>query len=96
MIGAMRTAVKAVTGEEGDVLYRHYEPREKKEQSPLYQSGGEEAVMELLEERYRYEKLMLQEVRQGNTDKALHYYRQFSRASRSIVPVSYTHLIENI
>lgn len=85
MIGAMRTAVKAVTGEEGDVLYRHYEPREKKEQSPLYQSGGEEAVMELLEERYRYEKLMLQEVRQGNTDKALHYYRQFSRASRSIV-----------
>lgn len=85
MIGAMRTAVKAVTGEDGDILYRHYEPREKAGQPPLYQGGGEEAVMELLEERYRYEKLMLQEVRQGNTDRALDYFRQFSRASRSIV-----------
>ncbi len=85
MTEAMRTAVKAVTGEKRDVLYRHYEPQKKKGQSNLQQAGGEEALMELLEERYRYEKLMLQEVAQGNTDRALDYYRQFSRASRSIV-----------
>lgn len=85
MTEAMRTAVKAVTGETGGILYRHYEPQAKQEQPALYQAGEEAAMMELLEERYGYEKLMLQEVGQGNTDRALDYYRLFSRASRSIV-----------
>jgi len=41
--------------------------------------------MELLEHRYYYEKLLLQEVAQGSQDLALKYYRQFSQESRSIV-----------
>ena len=87
MMEAMQTAVRAVTGEEGEVLYRHYQPQAT-DRPPVVETGtpaGEAAMMELLEERYRYENLMLQEVGQGNAEQALKYYRQFSFSSRSIV-----------
>lgn len=87
MLEAMRTALKVVTGYGDEVPYRHYEPqaRYSQEVSSLSPQGVEEATMELLEHRYYYEKLLLQEVAQGNQDMALRYYRQFSMDSRSIV-----------
>ena len=87
ILEAMRTAIRVVTGYEGETLYRHYEPQAKysREISTLSPQGVDEATMELLEHRYYYEKLLLQEVAQGNQDLALRYYRQFSMDSRSIV-----------
>lgn len=87
MLEAARTAIHIVTGYEGEVPYRHYEPQAKysREPSTLSSQGVDEASMELLEHRYYYENLLLQEVAQGNQDMALKYYRQFSKDSRSIV-----------
>lgn len=75
----MRTAVKAVTGRRGMFSTATTNRVRRRNNRLCTRAAGRRPVMELLEERYRYEKLMLQEVRQGNTDKALHYYRQFSR-----------------
>lgn len=87
MLLASRTAMKVITGCGSDAPYRHYQPqaRHQNEVSNLSPEGADEATMELLEHRYRYEKLMLQEVAQGNLDMALNHYRQFFLASRSIV-----------
>lgn len=87
MLLASRTALKVITGCEEEVPYRHYQPQaeHQKEAVNISTYGMEEAAMELLEQRYRYEKLMLQEVAQGNADMALSHYRQFFMASRSIV-----------
>lgn len=87
MLDAVRTALKIVTGFEKDVPYRHYQPqaRYSRELSNLSPEGTDDAAMELLEHRYRYEKLLLQEVAEGNQDAALRYYRQFSMESQSIV-----------
>ena len=87
MLLAARTAIKTITGYGGEAPYRHYQPQaaHQNEASNLSAYGAEEASMELLEQRYRYEKLMLQEVAQGNADMALSHYRQFYMASRSIV-----------
>lgn len=85
-ISASWTAIKIINDFEGEIPYLHYQPRpdHSREVSNLSAEGVDEAQMELLEHRYYYEKLMLQEVRQGNQDKALEYYREFSRASQSI------------
>lgn len=87
MLLASRTALKVINGCGDEAPYRHYQPQatHQNEAANLTTYGAEEAAMELLEQRYRYEKLMLQEVAQGNADMALSYYRQFSMASRSIV-----------
>lgn len=87
ILEAVRTALKVVTGHPGEVPYRHYQPQASygREISNRYPEGVEEATMELLEHRYHYEKLLLQEVAEGNQDTALKYYRQFSMESRSIV-----------
>lgn len=87
MLLAARTAMKVITGCGEEAPYRHYQPQadHQNEVSNLSAYGAEEAAMELLEQRYRYEKLMLQEVAQGNADMALSHYRQFSMASRSII-----------
>ena len=87
MLEAARTALKVITHHEEAVPYQHYQPQAQhsKEASNLSPEGYDEAMMELLEQRYRMEKLMLQEVRQGNSDMALKYYRLFSQFSRSIV-----------
>lgn len=87
MLLAARTAMKVITGCQEEFSYRHYQPQanHQSEAASLPSYGAEEATMELLEQRYRYEKLMLQEVAQGNSDAALSYYRQFAMASRSIV-----------
>lgn len=86
MLLASRTAMKVITGSE-EAPYRHYQPQaiHQNEVSNISTYGMEEATMELLEQRYRFEKLMLQEVAQGNPETALSYYRQFRMASRSIV-----------
>lgn len=87
MLLASRTAMKVITGCGEEIPYRHYQPQanHQNEATNLSTYGMEEATMELLEQRYRYEKLMLQEVAQGNADTALSHYRQFYMASRSIV-----------
>lgn len=87
MLLASRTAMKVITGSEEEAPYRHYQPQaiHQGEVSNISTYGAEEATMELLEQRYRFEKLMLQEVAQGNPETALSYYRQFRMASRSIV-----------
>lgn len=87
MLLASRTALKIITGSDGEAPYRHYQPQanHRQEVPNLSAEGVDEATMEVLEHRYRYEKLMLQEVAQGNQDMALNYYRQFFLASRSIV-----------
>lgn len=87
MLLASRTAMKVITGSEEEAPYRHYQPQaiHQGEVSNISTYGMEEATMELLEQRYRFEKLMLQEVAQGNSETALSYYRQFRMASRSIV-----------
>lgn len=85
---AMRTALKAVAGEEKDFLYRYYSPQSTgniSEAEPTEVKAEEAAMMEMLEQRYQFEKLMLQEVQQGNTKQAMEYYTKFSHASRSIV-----------
>lgn len=87
MLEASRTALKTVTGFTFDVSYRHYQPQEghNREVSNLSPEGVDEASRELLEQRYYYEKLMLQEVAQGNQDMSLRYFQQFSSYSQSIV-----------
>ena len=87
MLEAVRTALRVVTGCQEEVPYRHYKPQAgfSNEISNLSPEGVDEALMELLERRYRYEKLMLQEVAQGSQHTALQYYRQFSLDSQSIV-----------
>lgn len=87
MIEAARTALKTVTGYTLDAAYRHYQPQasHNREISNLSPEGVDEAAREMLEQRYYFEKLMLQEVAQGNQDMALKYYRQFSSYSQSIV-----------
>lgn len=87
MLDATRTALRTVTGHEGDIPYLRYEPQSRTRPQPakLSPEGVDEASMELLEQRYTYENLLLQEVAQGNQDKAAAYYRQFYQNSRSIV-----------
>lgn len=87
VLDASRTALNVVTGCLADIPYRHYQPQIHygQELSNLSPEGADEAAMELLEHRYRYEKLMLQEVAEGNQNMALTYYRQFFLDSRSIV-----------
>lgn len=87
MLEAARTALKVTTGFDGAAPYQHYQPQASysREIPNLSPEGYDEAMMELLEHRYQYEKLMLQEVRHGNSEMALKYYRQFSLASKSIV-----------
>ena len=89
MMDAMQTAVRAVTGKEGEVPCKRYQPQAADRPAPAGWGEGERieeaAMMELLEQRYRYEKLLLQEVSQGCTEQAMKYYRQFSLSSRSIV-----------
>ncbi|PNV59765.1 AraC family transcriptional regulator [Clostridium sp. chh4-2] len=87
MLEAARTAMKVITHYEENIPYQHYQPQAKhnREVANLSPEGYDEAMMELLEQRYRMEKMMLQEVRQGNSDLALKYYRLFSQYSRSIV-----------
>ena len=74
MLLASRTAMKVITGSE-EAPYRHYQPQaiHQNEVSNISTYGMEEATMELLEQRYRFEKLMLQEVAQGNPETALSY-----------------------
>ena len=87
MLEVMRTAMRVITGTDREIPYLHYEPQRHytQEISNLSAEGVDEASMELLEHRYYYEKLLLQEVAQGSQDLALKYYRQFSQESRSIV-----------
>lgn len=87
VLDASRTALNVVMDCPSDAPYLHYQPQVdySREISNLSPEGADEATMELLEHRYYYEKLMLQEVAQGNQNMALSYYRQFSLASRSIV-----------
>lgn len=86
VLSASRTAIKTVNNYDGEIPYLHYQPQSDygREASNLSPEGVDEAHMELLEHRYYYEKLMLQEVRQGNQDKALACYREFHRSSQSI------------
>mgnify|MGYP000420298381 CR=1 FL=1 len=79
--------MRVITGTDREIPYLHYEPQRHytQEISNLSAEGVDEASMELLEHRYYYEKLLLQEVAQGSQDLALKYYRQFSQESRSIV-----------
>lgn len=83
----VRTAIRVVTGTDQEIPCLHYESQRHytQESSGLSQEGVDEASMELLEHRYYYEKLLLQEVAQGSQDLALKYYRQFSQESRAIV-----------
>lgn len=87
ILEVIRTAMKTVAGRDEDAPYQHYEPQKRydREISSLSPEGVDEASMELLEHRYYYENLLLQEVAQGNQDAALRYYRQFSQDSRSII-----------
>lgn len=87
MINAVRTALKTITLYDEEISHQHYQPQisHSHEISRLSSEGVDEAAMELLEQRYHYEKLLLQEVRQGNRDQALRYYRQFAMLSNSIV-----------
>ncbi len=87
VLSASRTALKVINGHENEVPYLHYQPQSdySREVSNLSADGVDEAQMELLEHRYYYEKLMLQEVRQGNQDKALACFREFHRSSQAII-----------
>lgn len=87
ILEVMRTAIRVVTGADREIPYLRYEPQRHytRERSGLSAEGVDEASMELLEHRYHYEKLLLQEVALGNQDLALTYYRQFSQESRAIV-----------
>lgn len=82
-----RTAIRVITGTDREIPYLHYEPQRHytQEISNLSAEGVDEASMELLEHRYYYEKLLLQEVAQGSQDLALKYYRRFSQESQAIV-----------
>lgn len=87
MLSASRKAMRVITGCGEEIPYQHYLPQDyyRREVSNLSPEGVDEAHMELLEHRYYYEKLFLEEVRQGNQDKALEYYQEFISSSRSIV-----------
>lgn len=86
VISASRTAIKTINRYAKEIPYLHFQPYSnyRHEVSNLSPEGVDEAQMELMEHRYYYENLMLQEVRQGNQDQALAYFREFYRASQSI------------
>lgn len=89
MLAAFRTAIRTVAGlaDGTDIPYQHYQPQEayREDIAVRLSEPSADAAMELLEHRYACENLMLMEVTEGNTEKALAYYQEFSRASRSIV-----------
>ena len=87
MLAASRTALSVVTDFKEDIPYMHYQPEisYKKEPLQLDSDSEDDASMELIERRYHYEKLMLQEVAQGNQRLALEYYGEFTLCSRSII-----------
>ena len=84
------TAIKIIKHNDTDIPYKHYQPQEKykKELSNLCPEEVDGATSMFLEKRYYYEKRMLQEVQNGNHDKALAYFREFKLCSDSIVQTS--------
>lgn len=86
VISASRTAIKTINRYADEIPYLHFQPYSnyRHEVANLSPEGVDEAQMELIEHRYYYENLMLQEVRQGNQDRALAYFREFHRAGQSI------------
>ena len=87
MLNASRTAIKNINETENEFIYHHYQPQRsyQKEISNLSVEGADDLQIELLERRYYYENLMLQEVRMGNSEQALSYYNKFHDSSRNIV-----------
>lgn len=87
MLNASYTAIKNIYEAENEFIYRHYQPQRsyQKEISNLSVEGADDLQIELLERRYYYENLMLQEVRMGNSEEALSYYNKFHDSSWSIV-----------